>query len=98
MATKTKTKPVAVEKEMISQLRFPKMPIERNAEELRRLKNKLRLATTLGNVEHAKITILFEDDEGLKKVYTTIWATARDNIVLKSGTIIPIRRIHDIII
>lgn len=56
----------------------------------------LELATTLGNVDHGKITVVFEDDEGLKMVTTTIWATTDTRIILKGGVVIPIARIHEV--
>jgi hypothetical protein len=56
----------------------------------------LERATALGNVEHNKIKITFEDSEGLKQVETTIWATTDKRIILKGGVVIPIIRIHEV--
>lgn len=87
-----------VEKEKIGELHFPQTEVV--ADETGR---KLRLkdlsdATILGNIEHNKVKIVFEDDISLKYTETTIWAVGDKNIVLKSGITIPLHRIHRIII
>ncbi len=87
------TTPVLIEKESIADLKFPATPIKRSKEEQAALMEKLRMATTLGNIEHGKSRITFHDEEGLKMVETTIWATGEENIVLKQGVVIPIHRI-----
>ncbi len=87
-----------VEKEEISKLKFSSEEVLCNPEDRKIRQMKLGRATFLGNVEHFKIHILFEDQEGLKIVYTTIWATSKKNIVLKLGVKIPICRIHDVIL
>lgn len=88
-----------IEKELVPNLIFPSNPIYiRSENEQKELVKKLERATTLGNVHHNKIKIIFQDDEGLKEVRTTIWATGDKHIVLKQGTFIPINRIVDIVI
>ena len=88
-----------IEKEDVTSLIFPSDPIHiRTIAEQKELVNKLKNATTLGNVHHNKIKIIFQDAEGLKEVRTTIWATAERHILLKQGTFIPIHRIVDIVI
>jgi uncharacterized protein (UPF0248 family) len=88
--------PVIIAKETISGLRFPAEELKRTKEERAELLNKLKMATTLGNIDQSKCRIIFRDDEGLKVVETTIWATGEKNIVLKHGMTIPIHRIVDI--
>ncbi len=89
--------PTRIEKEEISNLIFPKTPVDKTPDELKVLKHSLRRAMILGNLHHSKIKIVFEDDKGLKEVVTTVWAVGDKNIVLKQGTIIPINRIVSII-
>ena len=60
------------------------------------IKQRLERATLLGNLYHSKVTIFFYDDEGPKKVETTIWATGTKFICLKGGVWIPISRITDV--
>lgn len=86
-------KPVLVEKEIIPNLSF------KNAVEVQQqegLVNRLVEATKLGNIHHGKIAIIFHDDEGLKRVETTIWATGAKYICLKGGVWLPIDRIQEV--
>lgn len=85
--------PQLVEKESIPQLNF-KNPIQSKANPA--LMEKLIEATKLGNIHHGKIAIIFQDDEGLKRVETTIWATGAKYICLKGGIWLPISRIKEV--
>lgn len=82
-----------VEKEMIPNLSFHK---ELELDQDDDIKQRLERATLLGNIHHSKVTIFFHDDEGPKKVETTIWATGTKFICLKGGVWIPISRITDV--
>ncbi len=87
------TQPILVNKEVIPNLKFKKlMEDDQNPE----LKRKLIEATRLGNSYKGKMRIEFEDDEGLKAVETTIWATGQKYICLKGGVWLPISRIRSI--
>ena len=82
-----------IDKESISSLSFHKeLDIEQDDD----IKQRLERATMLGNIHHSKVTIYFHDDEGPKKVETTIWATGTKFICLKGGVWIPISRITDV--
>ena len=82
-----------IEKEVVATLTFNKaMEIEQHEDIIQRLEK----ATLLGNIHHSKVVIYFQDDEGLKKVETTIWATGTKFICLKGGMWIPISRILDV--
>lgn len=50
----------------------------------------------LGNIHHQKIRIVFQDDEGVKEVRTTIWAADDRFIVLKKGVSIPVDRVIEL--
>lgn len=88
--------PILIQKESIINLKFPAEKLERTREQEKELIDKLHRATSLGNIEQQKARIIFKDNEGLKVVETTIWATGEKNIVLKHGTTIPIHRIVDV--
>ena len=90
--------PTLIEKENISQLVFPKEEVQLSKEERSLLRKKLKDAMILGNIHHNKIAIVFEDEEGLKEVRTTIWAAGLKFVVLKKGVSIPVHRIHSITI
>jgi len=86
-----------IEKEKVSELNFPIKPIKlRTAEEQKKLFKKLKDAEKLGNLFHNKIKLIFQDDNGLKSVFTTIWAVGEDHILLKKGVFIPRHRIVSI--
>lgn len=89
------TPPVLIEKEVIPTLKFSK-PIE--VEQQSDLIERLVEATKLGNIHHGKIAIIFQDDEGLKRVETTIWATGAKYICLKGGVWLPISRIKEVLL
>lgn len=82
--------PIIINKEQIKDLSF-KSPL--NFTQEADIHRKLEEATRLGNGYHTKIAIIFQDDEGLKRVDTTIWATGQKYICLKGGMWIPINHI-----
>jgi len=91
-----KTIPANLDKEIIPYLHFPKEDVLISEEDRKIRKIKLENATTIGNIEHSKVAILFEDVNGLKRIETTIWATTHESIVLKKGSTIPIHRVVDV--
>ena len=82
-----------IEKELIPSLSFQGEKVINQHPDLRQ---QLEQATRLGNGYHTKVSIYFHDDEGLKRVETTIWATGSNYICLKGGVWIPISRIQEI--
>jgi len=89
----TITKPTLIEKELINSLSFKsREPVEQHP----KLTEQISSATRLGNGYRGKVTIVFEDDEGLKRVDTTIWASGAKYICLKGGMWLPINRIVEI--
>jgi hypothetical protein len=85
--------PVTVEKEIVKDLSF-KQAVE--FEQQSDIRTKLEEATRLGNGYHHKVGIIFQDDEGLKRINTTIWATGQKYICLKGGMWIPIDHIVEL--
>jgi uncharacterized protein (UPF0248 family) len=89
-------KPVLIDKEVVSDLRFPEPDVLFNAAAILKRKNEIERAVYLGNTEHAKVRILFQDADGLKQIETTIWGSTDKRIILKSGMVIPIHRIQEV--
>lgn len=86
-------KPELIEKELIAALSFnEKHAINQHPE----LLNQIEKATILGNSHRSKVSIIFKDDTGLKRVDTTIWAAGTKFVCLKGGIWIPIERIVEI--
>ena len=88
--------PLVIKKELILNLSFieDKSTVEQHPKLMQQILN----ATLLGNNEHKKVKIIFKDDNGVKLVETTIWASGQKFICLKGGSWIPIHRILEIII
>lgn len=83
-----------VEKESVVKFHFPADEVLKSATDKKLRQMELDRAIALGNLEHQKVKIYFEDDKMKKVVHTTIWAVTEDAIVLKQNVVIPIRRIH----
>jgi hypothetical protein len=82
-----------IEKEEIKNLKFPKEELLTSKTEKAERCLTLTRAMVLGNIEHEKVRILFADNEGLKRVNTTIWGVTEKYVILKTSTIIPLERI-----
>lgn len=85
-----------IEKEKIEGLRFPSQEVLLDKEKIAERERNLKRALSLGNLEHSKIKIYFEDDTALRMVETTIWGLTDKRIILKHGLVIPIQRVHDV--
>jgi uncharacterized protein (UPF0248 family) len=88
--------PINVSKESIAHSQFPAEEVLTDPNERAALKADLEKAEKLVNLERTKIKIIFEDSEAVKSVETTVWATTDKRIILKSGLVIPIHRIHQV--
>jgi len=85
-----------IEKEKIEGLRFASEEVLLDAEKIAERESNLKRALTLGNLEHSKTKIYFEDTTGCKVVETTVWGVTDKRIILKHGVVIPINRVHAI--
>lgn len=82
-----------VSKESISSLLFPKAEVLISKTEIENRNEELSKALVLGNVEHLKVRLYFEDIEGSKVVETTIWGMTSNDVILKQNVVIPINRV-----
>ena len=83
----------SIEKEKIHSLRFPSTEVLDDKDAIYQRNSDLNRAQSLGNLEHSKIKIFFEDNQSKKVVETTVWAVTDNRVVLKQGIGIPINRI-----
>ena len=83
----------SIVKEDIKFLHFPKDDVLFIGEDQKKRNKNLNNAISLGNLNHQKVEIVFQDIEGIKQVETTIWGLTDKDVILKKGTIIPIHRI-----
>ena len=86
--------PMMIEKESIDTLIFCEAKL--GTKEVETITKKLFDAMMLGNMDHYKVKITFNTLDGIKEVFTTIWATTDRFIVLKGGRYIPINSIIDV--
>jgi uncharacterized protein (UPF0248 family) len=89
--------PVIIEKESVAGLKFPEEDVLTSKDEKKIRNANLDRAMKLGNLEHGKIKIIFEDTTGLKQVETTVWGVTDKRVILKQGLVIPIHRVYEII-
>lgn len=85
-----------IEKEKIEDLKFPTQEVLMDKEQIKERESELNRALALGNLEHTKIKIYFEDDQSRKLVETTVWGVTDKRVILKQGVVIPINRVHKI--
>lgn len=85
-----------IEKEHIETLKFPHEEVLTDANLIKERDTELNRALALGNLEHTKIKIYFEDDKSRKLVETTVWGVTDKRVILKQGVVIPINRVHKI--
>jgi hypothetical protein len=83
-----------IEKENIPQLVFPNEEVLLDSAAIEERFSDLNRALSIGNLEHSKIKIYFEDDQSRKVVETTVWGLTDLRVILKQGNVIPINRIH----
>ena len=85
-----------IEKEMISKLKFPnKEVLTSKIARINRI-SCLKRASILGNIDRTKMKIIFRDNDGVKKVNTTIWGQTEKYVILKGSNLIPLNRILDV--
>lgn len=89
-------KSILVQKEDVADLHFPKEDVLFSKDDKIARQKILERAIALGNIDHEKVKIEFQDIEGIKRVETTIWGVTNEVIILKKGVIIPIHRITEI--
>ena len=86
-----------IDKEAVKELHFPNTEVFTEKEAILQRMNDLDRALSLGNLEHGKIKIFFEDDISKKSIETTIWGVTDSRVILKQGLVIPVNRIHKIV-
>lgn len=86
-----------IEKEDIAKLHFPAEDVLTEKHEIFQRKQDLEKAMAMGNTDHVKIEIFFEDDKNQLVANTTVWAVTPEHLVLKKGVTIPVNRIYRII-
>ena len=86
-----------IEKEDIAHLHFPTTDVLKDKHEVLQRIQDLEKSMAMGNTDHTKIEIFFEDDKDFYVTNTTVWAVTPQHIVLKKGVTIPVNRIYRIL-
>jgi hypothetical protein len=89
---------ILVEKETIADMHFPEQEVLIGQEQVNNRQYEAERAMKLGNYFKDKVKIIFEDSEGIKMVETTIWGVVDKRLLLKRGLVLPLYRVHEIII
>ena len=84
---------ITVDKENVPFLNFPKEDVLDKKQERNQRCTNLFKAMRLGNLERQKVSILFKDDTGMKRVVTTIWGVTNKRVILKKAINLPINRV-----
>ena len=87
-----------INKENISTLTFPFDDVLSSPDEKVLRLEKLKTAMLLGNGFKHKVKIIFRDTKLKQMVETTLWFVSEKHITLKSGIIMPIACIVDVIL
>ena len=85
-----------IDKDKVAELCFPANEVLFSNDAIAKRNSDMNRAMLLGNNYKGKVKIVFEDDEGVKQVETTVWSYTDKWIVLKKGLVIPIHRIYEI--
>ncbi|WP_421872608.1 hypothetical protein [Marinoscillum sp.] len=91
--------PVKIDKSELSNYQFSKKEVLHSKEAIDQRWRDLNRGMALGNLHKVPCTIVFQSDQGeLVKLEATIWAVTMTSILLKSGRLIPISCIHEVIL
>ncbi|MBD1425257.1 hypothetical protein [Sphingobacterium arenae] len=78
-----------IEKERIGEYKIIPAEVDNTAV----LYDKLRSAQRLGNEFKSKTTIVFQTEDGPKRIETTVWSLTDRYIQIKNGVLIPLKSI-----
>ena len=86
-----------IDKSEIPQIRFSNEEVLVNPEDRELRKNDLLKALHLGNLHKQKVKLFFLDKGNKKYTHATIWHVDENNIYLKGGAYIPVKRVFKIV-
>jgi hypothetical protein len=85
-----------IRKEDVGNVRFSKTDVLQQEEQRKQRQRAIDNAMLTGNLYKTKTTIYFVTADGPRSVTTTVWHSTQAHVVLKGGTVIPIRAIQDV--
>jgi hypothetical protein len=87
-----------IQKELLETIHFPHEEVLSDAVLIQFRKYEAQRAMKLGNTYKDKVKVVFEDTEGIKMIETTVWGMTDNDLIFKRGMMVPLNRIHEIII
>jgi accessory colonization factor AcfC len=87
-----------IEKELLDSIHFPPQEVLMQSDQIILRESNAKKAIKLGNLFKDKVKVIFEDSEGIKMIQTTVWGMTERYLIFKRGMILPLHRIHKIII
>ena len=86
-----------VQKEQLNTVNFQKTDVLSDVPSRQKRLTSLKRASSLGNLFHSKVRIIFMTSCGmLQQVETTVWSMSDDYILLKAGNFIPVKAILEL--
>ena len=89
---------MTIEKESLDAINFPQREVLLDEKKITQREYNAKRAIRLGNLFKDKVKVIFEDTEGMKMIQTTVWGMTERYLIFKRGMVIPLNRIHEIII
>jgi hypothetical protein len=89
---------MTIEKELLDAINFPQREVLLEEKQISLREYNAKRAIRLGNLFKDKVKVIFEDTEGMKMIQTTVWGMTERYLIFKRGMVIPLNRIHEIII
>jgi len=83
---------ITIEKEDVDKFRIIPAEIDNSSQFYLKLQNALRL----GNEFKSKTTIVFNTEDGPKRIETTVWSLTDRYIQIKHGILIPLKSLIEI--
>lgn len=87
-----------INKETISELAFQFADVLEKKDDQQKRLEKLKTAMVLGNGFKHKVKVIFRDLQERRVVETTIWFVSDSHVTLKSGLVMPISCIEDVLL
>lgn len=99
LVTSTQVRPVSIDKSELRKYKFRKQEVLATQDAIEQRWRDLNRGMSLGNLHKLPTTLIFESAEAkLIKLEATIWGVTTKRVLLKSGLLIPINCIHDVIL
>lgn len=81
-------------KEFLYALKFPNEDVIKTRQEKELRLHSINRAMLLGNIVKNKVRIYFKDSrDRVIFIYTTVWGVTKNDVILKKGVTLPIKRI-----